>query len=342
MSKLTFLRALPAAVAALALGAGAAHAQRYTLRDDRVAIYNLAGEVRVEPGTGSAVVVEVTRGGSDRERLRVDEGARDGYQTLSVVYPGDRVVYPRLGRGSRSTLTIRGDGTFGGGITGGRRVTVVGTGRGLQAYADLRVTVPAGRTIAINQGVGRVAVTNVNGQIVVRTSAASVTATGTRGNLNVDVGSGGVTVRDAEGEITLDTGSGGVTVNRIRGPRLVIDTGSGGVHGGDLRVEQLHVDVGSGGVDLQGVAARDVLIDTGSGSVDVELTRDVRSVRIDSGSGGVELGVPEGLGAELEIETGSGGIDVDVPVVARRSGRSHLTGRIGDGDGRIEIDTGSG
>jgi hypothetical protein len=51
---------------------------------------------------------------------------------------------------------------------------------------------------------------------------------------------------------------------------------------------------------------------------------------------------PEGLDAEIEIETGSGGIDVDFPVQVRSVRRDHMVGRIGEGGGRIRIDTGSG
>jgi hypothetical protein len=63
---------------------------------------------------------------------------------------------------------------------------------------------------------------------------------------------------------------------------------------------------------------------------------------LDAGSGGVTLRLPASLGAELDIDTGSGGIDTDIPVTITRRSRSHLTGRIGDGAGRIRIDAGSG
>ena len=51
----------------------AQQAERYTLDGDDIAIYNLAGALTVEPGTGG-VTVEVTRGGADAARLRVERG----------------------------------------------------------------------------------------------------------------------------------------------------------------------------------------------------------------------------------------------------------------------------
>jgi hypothetical protein len=56
----------------------------------------------------------------------------------------------------------------------------------------------------------------------------------------------------------------------------------------------------------------------------------------------VTVTAPADLGATVEIDTGSGGIDLDFPLEVRSVRRDHVEGRIGDGRGQIEIDTGSG
>src|SRR5882672_5523621 len=137
----------------------ALHAQqpleRYTIDDDAVAIYNLVGAVRVEPGEGG-VAVQVTRAGADAARLRVAQGEIDGRATLRVLYPEDR-INPGSGRpGSSTKLRVREDGTFGDtdgehehgrhdrdGWEEGRKVTIA-SGSGLDARADLVVRVPRG------------------------------------------------------------------------------------------------------------------------------------------------------------------------------------------------------
>ncbi|HEU0054565.1 MAG TPA: DUF4097 family beta strand repeat-containing protein [Longimicrobium sp.] len=337
------MKTMLAGAAALALmAAGSARAQeteRFALRG-AATVYNLAGEMRVERGDVREVTVEVTRRGDDAGQLRVE---RSG-ERVSVVYPGDRVVYPRLGSGSRTSLEVGRDGSFGGGgrVFGGRRVTVSGSGRGVRAWADVRVLVPRGGQVAVHQGVGSVEVRDVNGELRVKTASAAVRTEDTEGALTVDVGSGGVEVSDADGAVSIDTGSGGVRLNNVRGPSLMVDTGSGGVRGENIRAERVNVDVGSGGVTLEEVDARNVRIDTGSGSVDVEFAGDAESVVIDTGSGGVTVALPERFGAELDIDTGSGGISVDVPAAISRRERSHFTGTVGDGEGRVVIDTGSG
>ncbi len=331
--------AVAALVAAASAPAAAQQSESYALRGGRVAIHNLVGEARVTGGSGAEVVVVVARGGADARDLRVVRTREEGGDRLLVSPPGDRVVYPRLGRSSRSTLSVREDGTLG---RGGRRVTITGSGGGTEAYADLTIRVPTGRSVTLHQGVGKVEVANVDGDLRVNTSSASVATADTRGSLTLDVGSGSVRVDRAEGEVDVDTGSGSVRLADVRGRRIRVDTGSGSVNGQSLAADDLEVDVGSGSVQLAGVSAGDVKVDTGSGSVQLALSGAARSVKIDTGSGGVRLAVPASFGAELTIDTGSGGIQVDVPAQAHSVRRSHYRGRIGDGSGRVEIDTGSG
>ena len=48
------------------------------------------------------------------------------------------------------------------------------------------------------------------------------------------------------------------------------------------------------------------------------------------------------MAAEVEIETASGEIETDFPLQVTRHARDHMVGRIGNGTGRVAIETGSG
>ena len=331
----------------LLLLAGTASAQqpvRQALRGDSVAIYNLAGDLRVEGGSGADVTVDITLRGADADQLRAESGPIRGRETLRVIYPGDAVHYPALGRDSRSELRVRDDGTFwtGGDGRRGREVTISGRSGDVEGWADLIVRVPRGKSVAVYLAVGEVTVSNVDGELMVDVSSADITSEHTRGTLSLDTGSGNVTIADAEGDITLDTGSGDIQAANVRGASLNIDTGSGDVDVTDVTVGELSIDTGSGDVTARGVSSKNVIIDTGSGSIELTLRADVEQVELDSGSGSVTLGVPEGLGAELEIDTGSGEIEFAFPVQARLLENDHFEGLLGDGRGRITIDTSSG
>ncbi len=333
----------------LALTAASAAAQqpsRHTLQGEAVSLYNLAGTVRLDPGSGAAVVAEVTPRGADAARLAVESGTLRGRETLRVVYPDDDIVYPSLGRGNRTQFRVYEDGTFFGDRRergDGREIRITGDGNGLEAFADMRILVPAGKSVEVFVGVGSVTVTNVHGNLMVDVAAADVTTSGTRGRLHLDLGSGDVSVRDAEGELTVDAGSGDVALANVRGDTLLLDTGSGTITGDGLRAASIILDTGSGDVTLTGVSAPVIELDTGSGTVELGLESDIETLRLDSGSGDVILRAPATLGARLEAETGSGEVHGSlIEGFTRRRDEDRVVGTIGDGQGMITIDSGSG
>ncbi len=319
--------------------------ERYTLDGDDVAIYNLAGALTVEAGTG-AVSVDVVRGGTDAQRLRIERGELDGRETFRILYPGESIVYSGLDRGSSTTLRVREDGTFGGDDSDererGRKVRVSTQGSGLRAHADLRVRMPAGHRVSLYLAVGDVSITNVNGELLVDAHSAPVTASGTKGSLALDVGSGPVRVSRAEGNVDVDTGSGPVEVSEFSGAELSIDTGSGGVTGSGLRAGDIQIETGSGDIELTNITAPVLALETGSGSVGADLHGPVRELTVETGSGDISVRAPASLAAAVEIETASGGIETDFALQVTRHSRDHVVGQIGTGGGTVVIETGSG
>jgi lia operon protein LiaG len=350
---MTVLRFLPL-VALWAAPLPAQAVSRHTLRGADVALYDLAGVVRLEPGSGDAVTVELTRGGADAAQLKVAEGDLHGRATLRVLYPGDRIRYPQMSDGS-TELTVRDDGTFGGHAHrhdhddddadddgGGRRVRISSGGSGVEAWADLRVAVPAGRSLAVHLAVGKLTVTNVDGRLRLSAASAPVDVNGSKGDLHIEVGSGDVRLTGVDGEIRASTGSGSVELTRAHGRTVAVETGSGGVAVSGVETDQLNLETGSGDIRVTGAKAPRVGVETGSGTVAVEVQGPVDRLDVETGSGDVAITAPAGLSANLVIDTGSGEITTDFPLAVTRSAHDHLRGTIGDGKGKISVETGSG
>src|SRR3954471_67584 len=324
--------------------------ERYAVSGHEVAIYNLAGEIRVEAGPGPDVVAEATRGGADAAKLKVLKGEIDGTPSLRFVYPADRITYAKLSSGSSTQLRVREDGTFSDRHDDdehekrneGRRVTISAGGGGLDAHADLRITVPMGKQLSLYLAVGKVSVSNVEGDLNIDAASAPVTTSNTRGELNIDVGSGDVQVTKSRGGLSVDTGSGSVSLTDVTGEDISVDTGSGQVSGTTVKSGQIEVQTGSGDIQLAGLTAPQVKLETGSGMVTADVSGELWNVNVETGSGDITLKVPPTLGAEVDIETSSGEIETDFEVAVTRHARDHMTGRIGDGRGKIDIETGSG
>ncbi len=348
---MTALRFLPlAAIWAAPLAAQAT--SRHLLKGSEIALYDIAGTVQIDAGSGDAVGVDVSRGGADAAQLKVAEGDLAGRATLRVIFPGDRIRYPGMGRGS-TEIRVREDGTFDGhgghhdhddedSDGGGRRVRISSTGSGLEAWADLKVAIPAGRAVTLHLAVGKVTAANVDGHLRLLTAAAPVTVTGLKGALGVEVGSGDVRLSGIEGDVRAETGSGSVELTRARAREVTVETGSGDVEASTVEAEHLSIETGSGDVRITAAKAPRVGLETGSGTVTVELQSQVDRLDVETGSGDVVITAPANLSAELVMDTGSGDISTDFPLTVTRTARDHLRGTVGDGKGKISVETGSG
>ena len=337
-------------IAALAAPAQADFEASHSFSSDELVVRNLIGQVQVKGHDGSAFEVRVNVQGRDasRERVHIEE---DG-GGLNVVFPVDEnkhYVYPRLGSGSKTTFSLS-EGESGWlssvlhGLLGSGRITVTGSGRGLEIWADVEVRVPRGGELTVKHGVGGIHAEHVDGNLVLDISSGAVQVTEVNGGVNVDTGSGSVTVSEVMGTVLIDTGSGRVEVSRCEGDDINIDTGSGRVILEDVSGGHLNVDTGSGSVQASAIAADSATIDTGSGSVTLELDRmGSGDFEIDTGSGRITLSVPRNASASVHASTGSGGIDLDLEgVELRRKDRDEVSFTIGGGGARVTLDTGSG
>ncbi|HKK92070.1 MAG TPA: DUF4097 family beta strand repeat-containing protein [Longimicrobiales bacterium] len=314
------------ATATEAGSATAAGQDRYVLDGDP-AIYALAGRVEVVPGSSDRVEVVVELMGPDADRLSVDVVEVRGQNALVVRFPDDRIVFDRGvdGRG-RTTMRVRDDGTWGGGMDlfGTDRVQISTGGSGLEAWASVRVEVPGGRDADVHVGAGSITARGVSSDLFLDVSSGGIDVVGHEGDVRADTGSGEIRLVDVLGSIDADTGSGDITIDGVTGDAIALDTGSG-----DVRV--------------LGAQAPEFSVDTGSGDVDMAVVGPVRTLEVDTGSGDVTVRFATELDARVDIDTGSGGIDVDLAgLTTLQSERGEFSGVVGEGRGSVSIDTGSG
>ena len=334
------------------VGAGAAlaeYSESFRFSGRSLYVGNLIGEIEVEGSSGQDFEVEVSVEGSDAARGVVD--FEQNQNSLMIVFPVDRgrFVYPELGRSTTSISLKRYDGDSSllkeimRAVTG-RTIKVSGRGSGTELWADVVIRVPQGASLEVEHGVGKIVANNVNGEIDLEVSSGGIEANSIDGDVELDTGSGGISLSDIRGNVVADTGSGAVKVAGVTGDSLTVDTGSGDVVLSSISTRRLEVDTGSGAVEGADVRAGSALIDTGSGSVFLEMVgMDSGDYEIDTGSGSITLLVPSNASADVQADTGSGGISVDLPGIETiHRERDEMRFKVGDGDARVRLDTGSG
>lgn len=298
--------------------------ERFVLIGSSAHVYDLAGEVRIEPGTGPDVVVMVTRVGADAAALRVERDSTAGGDVLRVVATGPsarRLYYPGLAGRSDSVEFRAGAGGLkagkGGflGLFASRRATKVvrrpGRG-GLDAHADLVVAVPPGRRLDVQLGAGRLVVAGAAADLRALVLAGAAEATGSGGRLRLIAAAGGITVTGGSGALTLESTAGPVEVVGFHGAHLAATTGAGAVAGTDVSADSLLVRTGAGDIALERVRAR--RLDTGSGAGALRLT-DVAADTLVARAGVGALALRAIRAATLDLEARKGDIDVALAAV---------------------------
>lgn len=317
-----------------------APAGRWVLAGDRVAVHNVVGTLTVLRGQGPSVVAEVVCAGQDAGRLRIATGPLRGEQTLRIVYPSDLIHVENFA--GRSTFWVRDDGTLDGPAHAGRRIELTGRHGGLDARADVKLYVPDGKRVSVHWGHGSGDLRGVSAELSIDGASMDVSATETGGSLRVSVGSGTVHLSRTRGKAHVETGSGDVDARDVVVDDLTVETGSGNIQVSGVESPQLSLETGSGDIAAETVRSPHASLETGSGRAELQLMGDVDVASVESGSGDVAVSVPEGLGASVHMETGSGSIDASAPIRIKERSRHELNGTMGDGRGRLSLETGSG
>jgi hypothetical protein len=115
---------LALALAPLGVGGAAAIAaaqepQRFTISEHRLEIFDAVGMVTLRRGSGSDIVLTARRAGPDGPSITFGVDRQSDLARFRVVFPidgVDRIADPRLRSGTRTTIRLRADGTFGGEI----------------------------------------------------------------------------------------------------------------------------------------------------------------------------------------------------------------------------------
>ncbi|MFO7260700.1 MAG: DUF4097 family beta strand repeat-containing protein [bacterium] len=311
---------------------------RWVLRGDVVSVANLAGELRVEPGSGPDVVVEARARGPAAAMMRAELERRDEGDALRVRFAGRRLVFADLaGRSDSIEVRPHGDGYApAGGLLDKllRRpapLRMVRRGPGPAAASDLTVYLPPGRRARLYAAAGTVVIARAHGEMHIVSLHAPVRADAPDGSLHVRTHDAPVEARGGAAALSVRTRAGDVDLAGVRGPRIDVRTTAGAVWASDASAPWIRLATQAGSLTLQRAQARRIALDTGAGSIaGSELTAD--TVSAETGAGRIVL---EGVSAnDVTLSTGKGDVRL---VLTREPARLDV-----DAGGDVAVETEAG
>lgn len=224
----------------------------------------------------------------------------------------------------------------------GNLIRVSGSGQHFHDVSiDYSIVVPAEAELHATTGSGDLEVNGVQGPANFTSGSGAISASNIAGDVQAVAGSGAIELSHIQGQVQVTAGSGDITLSAVHGETR-LHTGSG-----DLEInnpgDALEASTGSGDVTINGASA-DIRLRTSSGSVTVDGNPgDSNYWDIHTSSGDVVLQVPATASFRLYARSSSGDIDAAIPVVMEGTTSKHeLRARIGDGKGRVEVQSSSG
>jgi DUF4097 and DUF4098 domain-containing protein YvlB len=233
---------------------------------------------------------------------------------------------------ARSEITVT--GTLGAGaegldISGGpkhTRIEVEVEGNPHAVASDLEIHVPAGSRVEIESFSANISVVDVTGSVSAETVNGSITVSGSAKEVSAQTVQGAIEVTGPIARLQVEGVNGPVTVKGATGS-VEANTVNGRLSVSGSSFERLELEAVSGPIVFDG-----------SLGADAEL--EAQTV-----SGSVELLLPASVSAQVSISTLSGSIQSDFGTgssQARRGRRAESELTLGDGDGRISIESLSG
>jgi hypothetical protein len=316
----------------------------------RFAVENLAGIMRIRPGTGNTVIAIATVH-AESEALatlvRLEQlTGEGGISTLSVRYPLDRertIRYPdpRYAHDwefpdlfSSSTTYRYGDQTV-----------RVSRHHGVLLYADVEVQVPPGRLDATFRNlVGGLEAQGLEGRLRFEVESADLRLDSLSGDLELEGSSGDTRASDIRASWKSDFSSGDCVLDRFEGDLLSFHMDSGDIRARSVKARRVQVRTSSGDARIRDADIEEFSANASSGDIELDTSgAGLKLVRVETSSGDVALRLPSETSFDAQADQSSGDLRVGFSDGSAVWHRDKLTAyRRGNGGTRIQLQTSSG
>ena len=203
------------------------------------------------------------------------------------------------------------------------------------------ILVPAKTRVDVDTGGGGIDISALEGAARLETSGGGITVSRHTGPVDGETSGGGIEVKDVKGDVKIETSGGGIEVSHVTGT-LKATTSGGSIEVTDVSGDAA-VETSGGSIDFDKAGGR-VVAESSAGSVEIAFTPgNAKGGKIETSAGSVSVKVDPSVGLEIEAEASGGGVSSDIPLKLRGSaGRSHLSGTMGSGGAKLEIETSAG
>jgi len=216
------------------------------------------------------------------------------------------------------------------------------------AYGSVDCRRIAGPKVLLHSSSGAITANDLQGEAKLVTSYGSLTCDTFSGtSLELKTSSGRIVIANASCHDCLaDTSYGSLVASHLKGDSLKLRSGSGSLDLTALEAPTLDLSSSYGSIKAQAITTAKLTVSSGSGSVNIVCTPATSAdltAEVKSSYGSVDFTAPPGFSGQVDLSTAYGSIHTALPVtVSGEISKKKVTGKVGEGQGLLRLQTGSG
>jgi len=302
----------------------------------RLALNADVGTLRVQPGAGKSVEVEVYFHGDPPSQKEFDRMRHDF--TLDVAQQGSDIRVNGVFHDGWEPILASWPIFFGHHLC--RNWQCLEYGSWLREV-EYRVTVPQKFDAELETSSGPIFVSSLKGEVTAHTSGGSLNFDGIEGPVNGSTSGGSITLAGGKGRAVVHTSGGSIHVNDVAGD--VDASTSGGGISIDRTSGRVKAHTSGGGIEIH-EATGAIDASTSGGGVSASLLGQPREeCRLYTSGGSINVSLGKDIHMDLDASTSGGRVWTDFPVPS--SGERHQTelrGPLNGGGPRLYLHTSGG
>lgn len=216
------------------------------------------------------------------------------------------------------------------------------------SYGSVTCRNVAGESIKLKSSSGSLTAENVKGSVLLETSYGSVTCKDiSGGDIKLKSSSGKITLSKASfGDCSAHTSYGSIVTDELKGDSIRLHSDSGSINVAAASAGTIGVSTSYGRINCQQITTSDLTARSGSGNIDIACSQSTPPeivAEVVTSYGSIDFAAPPNFSGQVDLKTSYGSIRTDLPItVAGEVSKKHIQGKIGDGKGRLHLESSSG
>jgi len=225
---------------------------------------------------------------------------------------------------------------------------IKGSARLDTSFGSINCNNISGENVELKSSSGAIKADNIQGLKSVQTSFGPITCNNVSGNdVRLKTKSGKITITKASfSDCDAETSFGSIISTGLKADSLKLNSGSGSIKVEGTSANTTNIHTSFGPITCRRITSADLTAGSNSGNIEIicsDSTPAEINASVTTSFGSIEFATPPGFSGQVELATNFGSVNTKLPItITGEVSKKKLTGIIGEGKGKLHLETRSG